>query len=141
MKNHKQKPFKLTISEDTCCVASKTSYIDEDGLDKNGIYYFGKKPKAPVNWKDYKRNDNKRFKLKERYEEDNENSHYFYVMAWKDGEFSDNPETKQRFDIYDDAVKFFNKAVRDFRPYGYAEMFEYISGKRIFIANSDDGLL
>ena len=29
--------------EDTACVASKTSYIDEDGLDKNkiGIYYFG----------------------------------------------------------------------------------------------------
>lgn len=44
--------MKLKISEDTACVASKTSYIDEDGLDKNGIYYFGKKPKLPVNWKD-----------------------------------------------------------------------------------------
>ena len=49
--------FKLKISEDTACVASKTSYIDEDGLDKNGIYYFGDKPKLPVNWKDYKKDD------------------------------------------------------------------------------------
>lgn len=56
--------MKLTISEDTACVASKTSYI-EDGFDKNGIYYFGDKPKLPVNWKDYKKDDNKKFKLKE----------------------------------------------------------------------------
>lgn len=58
--------MKLTIAEDTACVASKTSYIDEDGLDKNGIYYFGKKPKSPVNWKDYKKDDIKNFNLKER---------------------------------------------------------------------------
>lgn len=57
--------FKLKISEDTACVASKTSYIDEDGLDKNGIYYFGDKPKLPVNWKDYKKDDNKKYGLKE----------------------------------------------------------------------------
>lgn len=56
--------IKLTISEDTACIASKTSYI-EDGFDKNGIYYFGKKPNLPVNWKDYKKDDNKKFKLKE----------------------------------------------------------------------------
>ena len=60
------KQFKLRIAEDTACVASKTSYIDEDGLDKNGIYYFGKKPKPPVNWKDYKKDDIKNFSLKER---------------------------------------------------------------------------
>lgn len=58
--------MKLTIAEDTACVASKTSYIDEDGLDKNGIYYFGEKPKPPVNWKDYKKDDIKNFNLKER---------------------------------------------------------------------------
>ena len=52
MKQIKQNLLKLTISEDTSCVASKTSYIGEDGLDANGIYYFGKKPKLPVNWKD-----------------------------------------------------------------------------------------
>ena len=40
--------LKLKIKEDTACIASKTSYIDEDGLDKNGIYYFGDKPKLPV---------------------------------------------------------------------------------------------
>lgn len=44
--------MRLRIAEDTACVASKTSYIGEDGLDANGIYYFGKKPKLPVNWKD-----------------------------------------------------------------------------------------
>lgn len=57
--------FKLKISEDTACIASKTSYMDEDGLDKNGIYYFGDKPKLPVNWKDYKKDDNKKYGLKE----------------------------------------------------------------------------
>ena len=44
---------KLKISEDTCCITSKTSYMDS-GLDDNGIYYFGKKPEKPMNWKDYK---------------------------------------------------------------------------------------
>ncbi len=62
----KTESLKLRIAEDTACVASKTSYIDEDGLDKNGIYYFGKKPKPPVNWKDYKKDDIKNFNLKER---------------------------------------------------------------------------
>ena len=48
------KPLKLRIKEDTACIASKTSYMNEDGLDANGIYYFGNKPKKPINWKDYK---------------------------------------------------------------------------------------
>lgn len=43
--------LKLKISEDTACVASKISYMDEDGLDKNGIYYFGDKPNLPTNWR------------------------------------------------------------------------------------------
>lgn len=43
--------MKLKISEDTACVASKTSYMDEDGLDKNGIYYFGDKPNLPTSWR------------------------------------------------------------------------------------------
>ncbi len=46
-----KKQLKLHIEEDTACIASKTAYIDEDGLDKNGIYYFGDKPKLPVNWR------------------------------------------------------------------------------------------
>lgn len=60
-----KKQLKLHIEEDTACVASKTSYMDEDGLDKNGIYYFGDKPKLPVSWKDYKKDDNKKHGLKE----------------------------------------------------------------------------
>ena len=51
--------MKLRIKEDTCSIPAKTSYV-EDGFDDNGIYYFGKKPKLPVNWKEYKRNDNKK---------------------------------------------------------------------------------
>ena len=46
-----KKIIKLTISEDTACIASKTSFI-EDGYDKNGIYYFGEKPILPMNWRD-----------------------------------------------------------------------------------------
>lgn len=46
--------LKLSVREDTCCITSKTSYMDS-GLDDNGIYYFGKKPEKPMNWKDYKR--------------------------------------------------------------------------------------
>ena len=45
--------LKLKISEDTACVPSKISYMNEDGLDDNGIYYFGKKPDKPKNWKDF----------------------------------------------------------------------------------------
>lgn len=54
----------LSISEDTACVASKTAYNDI-GLDDNGIYYFGKKPKKPVNWKDIKKDDVKKYKMNE----------------------------------------------------------------------------
>lgn len=55
--------LKLKISEDTACIASKTSYMDEDGLDKNGIYYFGDKPNLPTNWKDaFKKKKNKQIK-------------------------------------------------------------------------------
>lgn len=60
--------LKLKIKEDTCCVTSKTAYI-EDGFDKNGIYYFGKKPKTPMNWKDFLQNKGRRkdMKIKESY--------------------------------------------------------------------------
>lgn len=43
--------MKLRIKEDTACVPSKTSYIDVT-KNKNGIYYFGKKPNAPKSWRD-----------------------------------------------------------------------------------------
>jgi hypothetical protein len=56
------------FSEDTCCIPSKTSYA-EDGFDKNGIYYFGKKPKKPDNWKDFLKTKGRRkdMKVKESY--------------------------------------------------------------------------
>lgn len=59
----KTESLKLKIKEDTACIASKTSYMNEDGLDANGIYYFGDKPKLPMNWKDYK---SKKLKIKEK---------------------------------------------------------------------------
>lgn len=42
--------MKLYIREDTACIPSKTSYMNEDGM-KNGIYYFGD-PKEPEDWRD-----------------------------------------------------------------------------------------
>ena len=32
----------------------------DSGLDDNGIYYFGKKPEKPMNWKDYKPKNSKK---------------------------------------------------------------------------------
>lgn len=43
--------MKLYIKEDTACIPSKTSYMNEDGF-YNGIYYFGD-PKQPKSWRDY----------------------------------------------------------------------------------------
>lgn len=43
--------LKLKIKEDTCCIPSKTAYV-EDGFDDNGIYYFGNKPNPPKSWRD-----------------------------------------------------------------------------------------
>lgn len=47
------RPLKLSIVEDTCCIPSKTQYIGGPAPDKNGIHYFGKKPKPPTNWRDW----------------------------------------------------------------------------------------
>lgn len=69
------------------------------------------------------------------------NSHYFYVMAWKGEKKLNIPTRKKKFDIYEDAVDYFNKAVNDFSPNCYVEMFEYIGGKRKIIANSEEGTL
>lgn len=69
------------------------------------------------------------------------NSHYYYVMAWKGEKLETVPTRKKRFDIYDDAVEYFNKAVTDFKPDCFVQMFEFIGGKRKIIADSNDGLI
>ena len=161
--------MKLRIAEDTACIPSKISYMDEDGLDKNGIYYFGKKPDTPKNWKDALKvrnltdeeskiyeewlhyesidtgetlegllNDHKQRVLE--YEND-KNSHYFYVMAWEDKERMNAPVCKKKFDIYEDAVNFYNKCYQKYMPDGFVRMFEYIGGRRKMIANSEEGKL
>lgn len=43
--------IRLKIREDTACIPSKTSYMNEDGF-YNGIYYFGE-PKKPKSWRDF----------------------------------------------------------------------------------------
>ena len=60
--------IKLHIKEDTACVVSKTSYM-EDGLDKNGIYYFGQKPETPKSWRDIFKTRNLTDKESEIYDE------------------------------------------------------------------------
>lgn len=73
--------------------------------------------------------------------ENETNSHYFYVMAWKDEYLGSAPTRKKKFDIYDDAVEYFNRAVDDFGEDAFVQMFEYSGGKRKIIADSEDGLL
>jgi hypothetical protein len=41
------------LKEDVACIPSKISYMNEDGYDENGIYYFGAKPKTPKSWRDF----------------------------------------------------------------------------------------
>ena len=73
--------------------------------------------------------------------ENKKNSHYYYVMAWKGKKLEDVPTRKKKFDVYDDAVEYFNKSVNDFKPDCFVQMFEYIGGKRKIIADSNDGLI
>ena len=73
--------------------------------------------------------------------ENETNSHYFYVMAWHGDRMKSAPVRRKRFDIYEDAVEFFNQAVEDFEPDVFVQMFEFSSGKRKIIADSDSGLL
>lgn len=43
--------IKLRIREDTAYIPSKTTYSENEF--HNGIFYFGKKPEKPKNWKEY----------------------------------------------------------------------------------------
>lgn len=54
----KTESLKLRIKEDTACIPSKTSYMNEDGF-YNGIYYFGD-PKQPKSWRDYVKSKKKK---------------------------------------------------------------------------------
>ena len=68
-----------------------------------------------------------------------ENTHYYYVMAWSNDSFRNAPVRKKRFDIYDDAVDFYDAAVAELCPECYVQMFEYIDGKRKMIMTTEDG--
>ena len=66
---------------------------------------------------------------------DDKNTHYFYVMAWNDEEKKNKPKAKKKFDIYDDAVEFYEKMCK---KYKLVILFEHIGGKRKAILNSMD---
>ena len=61
--------------------------------------------------------------------------HYFYVMGWIDEEMTNAPKSKQTFNIYDDAVKYFKKLTK---TCAFVTMFEKIGAKRKWIADTDD---
>lgn len=64
-----------------------------------------------------------------------ENSHYFYVMGWKESNLLNAPVKKKKFDIYREAVEYFNDLENEC---AFVSMFEYIGGKRKWIADSED---
>lgn len=63
------------------------------------------------------------------------NNHYYYVMGWKTTYMKSAPIYKKKFDIYDDAVGYFN-TISD--ECGFVSMFEKIGNKRKWIADSED---
>ena len=67
--------------------------------------------------------------------EKHENNHYFYVMGWKTADLKNAPIKRKKFDIFDDAVEYFNKIENQC---GFVSMFEKIGGKRKWIADSED---
>lgn len=63
-------------------------------------------------------------------------SHYYVVMGWRHNRKKNAPDFNERYYRYDEAVKNFNKLMKD--KYEFAELYEYIGGKRKWIMNSDD---
>lgn len=67
--------------------------------------------------------------------EHKKNNHYFYVMGWETDNIKSAPTKKKKFDIYEDAVKFFKSISK---TCGYVVLFENIGGKRKWIADTED---
>ena len=66
---------------------------------------------------------------------DDKNTHYFYVMAWDDEDKKNKPNKKKRFDIYDEAVEYYDRLCD---KYPLVILFEHIGGKRKSIMSSTD---
>ena len=66
-----------------------------------------------------------------------ENTHYFYVMGWDSKDKRSAPVKRNKFDIYEDAVEFFKHISKVCE---FVQMFEYIGGKRKWIADTDNTL-
>ena len=67
--------------------------------------------------------------------EKEKDNHYFYVMGWRDKDMKSAPIKRCKFDIYDEAVKFFKDIIHECR---FVQMFERIGNKRKWIADTDD---
>ena len=142
--------MKLTISEDTCCIPSKTSYMDEDGYDKNGIYYFGKKPDKPINWRDYKTNklnkESKHSRMTERIHDNinippcpRKELNKRYKSEWIDLKNPDGVPAYSEFQILfskNDAKHFINSLLFDAQfPMAESQAYlnDYIKDKQLYI--------
>lgn len=137
------RPLKLSIVEDTCCVPGKIDYMGEDGW-SNNVYYFGDKPKKPVNWKELmkkkKTKEVKEMKLsiKEEQEKDTD-THYFYVMAWEqEADKEDRPNYMKKFNIFEEADEAYNKCLKKFGKESHIILFEYIDGSRKIIKSTQE---
>lgn len=67
-----------------------------------------------------------------------ENNHYYYVMAWRDNDFKNAPIRKKKFDIYDDALDYYEKAILDLCPECFVQLFEMIDGKRKLMKSTEE---
>lgn len=135
--------LKLRINEDTCCVPGKIDYMGEDGW-SNNVYYFGDKPKKPVNWKELmkkkKTKEVKEMKLsiKEEQKKDKD-THYFYVMAWEhENNKNDRPNYMKKFNIFEEADEAYNKCINKFGDDSHVILFEYIDGSRKIIKSTQE---
>lgn len=136
--------IKLSIKEDTCCVPGKIDYMGEDGW-SNNVYYFGDKPKKPVNWKELmkkkKTKEVKEMKLsiKEEQEDTDKDNHYYYVMAWEHkSDKEDRPNYMKKFNIFEEADKAYNKCLKKFGKESHIILFEYIDGSRKIIKSTQE---
>ena len=72
-------------------------------------------------------------------EYENDNTHYFTVMAWKDGKSKRNRANYiRKFNIYKDAEKAFNKCVEKLGDKCYAILYETIDDSTQILKSTED---
>ena len=66
---------------------------------------------------------------------ESDDNHYFYVMGWTDRGKKTAPIKKKKFNIYDNAVDYYDELTKSC---GFVQMFEVIGGKRKWIMDTED---